>query len=71
MASLLIEKGAAVDHANKQRRHAAPLSCKQGHAAVASLLIDKGAAVDHADKDGDTPLLELQARPCGCGIAAD
>ena len=56
VAKYLIEKGADVNHADKNGATALLGAAQEGHPEVAKYLIEKGADVNHADKDGDTAL---------------
>ena len=52
----MLDKGAAVDRADKKGSTPLFIACHQGHVAVGTLLLDKGAEVDRAEKNGWTPL---------------
>merc|ERR1711977_635089 len=56
VATLLLDKGAAVDRADKDGATPLYVACQNGHVAVATLLLDKGAVVDRAKENGATPL---------------
>ncbi|KAF5836740.1 ankyrin repeat-containing domain protein [Dunaliella salina] len=54
---LLLNKGAAVDKADKEGFTPLSVASLNGHLDVACLLLERGAAVDMANKDGITPSL--------------
>ncbi|KAK8052649.1 Ankyrin repeat domain-containing protein 50 [Apiospora saccharicola] len=56
VARLLIERGADVNAADKDRRTPLTWALDRGYVNIARLLIERGADVDVASKDGWTPL---------------
>ena len=54
---LLLEKGAAVDLADKTGRTALITACHNGQAELSKMLIAKGANVNHVDRSGGYALL--------------
>jgi ankyrin repeat protein len=56
VASLLLERGADVNQADRNGATALHIACESGHTEVATLLLEHGADVDQADNDGLTPL---------------
>ena len=59
---LLLDKGAAVDRAEKYGRTPLWVACGEGHVDLARLLLDKGADVNKADEDGYKPLSIADSR---------
>ena len=53
---LLLDKGAAVDRADKDGATPLWIACQKGHVDAARLLLEKGAEADRARADGTTPL---------------
>jgi len=56
VASVLIEKGAPLDVANKVGQQPLHLASDRGHCDVALVLIEKGAPLDGAEEGGKQPL---------------
>ena len=54
--SLLLERGAEVDHRDSEGMTALLVAAFEGHSEVCELLLEGGADVDHADSTGRTPL---------------
>jgi ankyrin repeat protein len=63
VARLLIEKGAAIRVANRERVTPLHATVANGHADMARLLIRHGASIHAKDTDGQTPL--DWAKACG------
>ena len=56
-ASLMVEKGANLDAADKDGKTPLMMAIAKGMAGEASLMVEKGANLDAADKDGKTALM--------------
>ena len=49
IARLLLERGAAIEHANNNGATTLYIASQNGHEAVVRLLLERGAAIEHAD----------------------
>lgn len=57
MVTLLVKRGALINHVNSDARNALWLATYSGRASVVDYLLKQGAHYDHSDKDGITPLM--------------
>src|SRR5262245_40408245 len=58
IASYALDKGAAVDTADRQGNTALAVAAKAGAGRVVALLLERGAKVDAAARDGWTALMQ-------------
>ena len=62
VARLLLDRGAAIDHANNDGVASLFMASQEGHEPVVQLLLERGAAVDLTTSLGLTPLYCACAR---------